>query len=323
MSGLPNFFCKLPMDLAERSRSSVLISAVAIVVMLALGILEFVAYSDPPAETQMVLEPHRAGRLAIHLSMDFKHARCETLNVEVKSSIFRKAAMDRTTHFDKSERDGGCRITGSARTEKAAGYIKIHLAQVTEDGKHKGPLEDVNLSHTVRYLSFTDELDVDKEKKVAGPTGYFHPLIHPKYGTAKVWTMYGPQDEQTAGMHSESNQHHDYNLQVVPKIEVSNELGYMYTWTESTYEYDRNQQEADAEAIKQTGTKPLAVTFHFQLSPITIKRQLQKITLMGALMNTWAMMGGVYVSALLFDGIVHRSKETFGFKKAHPFEKAF
>ena len=114
--------------------------------------------------------------------------------------------------------------------------------------------------------------------------------------------MYGPQDDQTAGMHSESNQHHDYNLQLVPTISAQGDMGYQYTWTENSY----SSQEVKSPASDDK--QPLAVTFHFQLSPMTVKSQRRQVTAMGLMMRLWSIVGGVYVMCMLLDRVLHSSK---------------
>ena len=67
--------------------------------------------------------------------------------------------------------------------DKAAGRIKVYVARKGKDGVMKPPVEDINLSHSVRYLSFTDTMDVSNEVKASGPSGGSHPLL------AKVLTL--------------------------------------------------------------------------------------------------------------------------------------
>ena len=115
------------------------------------------------------------------------------VRVEVSSSVFRKPPIDATSAFVKEDIAGpGCRITGSVALEKSAGRIKVYIA--TKDptaklnpdpdpdcdgkdatGKLRAPKDDLNLSHSVRYLSFTD--DMEAPDKTPSPISNNHNLI--------------------------------------------------------------------------------------------------------------------------------------------------
>ena len=129
----------------------------------------------------------------------------------------------------------------------------------------------------------------------------------------KLWEMYGPQDEQSAGMHADVNQHHAYNIQLVPMLSATGNMGYQYTWTENTYE--RNQplensgETNEGNSKENQKSKPLATTFHFQISPMTIKTMRKPVTLMELVMRLWSIVGGVYVMCMLLDRTVHSSKQ--------------
>ena len=135
--------------------------------------------------------------------------------------------------------------------------------------------------------------------------------MSPESAAGRIWEQYGPQDEQTAGMHAEFNHHHDYNLQLVPTINAVGTMGYRYTWTENSYErapQGPKVQGPETEAQAWAEGEPLAVGFHFQLSPMSIKTRRTVITLMELIMNLWSIVGGVYVMFMLLDGTVHSSK---------------
>lgn len=210
----------------------------------------------------------------------------------------------------------GCRLSGSLQLDKVSGKLKIYVAEKGIDGSLKAPKGDVNLSHNVRYLAFTDSLEATQEAKASGPHGKFHPLLE-KMDTEsagrRIWEQYGPQDEQTAGMHSEFNHHHDYSLQLVPTIASMGTMGYRYTWTENSYERtvkgEPKLKGPEIEAETWAEGEPLAVGFHFQLSPMSIKTHRTVITLMELIMNLWSIVGGVYVMCMLVDGTVHSSKK--------------
>lgn len=317
-----NLYLKMPADLVERSRSSVLVSILAITIMTVLCIAEVREFWAPPFESTLVVEPHRFGRLAVHLSLDLHNVPCKMVNIELKSAVFaRKPATDATKLFIQKPLTGtGCRVTGSARLDKSAGNVRIYFGN-HDEGRLVVPKEELNLSHAVRYLSFTDELEVSSEVKLSGPSGGYHPLVSTEgeragklhHAGQRLWEMYGPQDDQTAGMHSESNQHHDYNLQLVPTISAQGDMGYQYTWTEDSYA-SKASKEADSatsegqQPLTVTTKQPLAVTFHFQLSPITVKSQRRQVTPMGLMMRLWSIVGGVYVMCMLLDRVLHSSK---------------
>ena len=65
--------------------------------------------------------------------------------------------------------------------------------------------------------------------KASGGSGKVHPLTETMdmdSAGKRLWEMYGPQDEQSAGMHADFNHHHDYNLQLVPTISAAQQMGY-------------------------------------------------------------------------------------------------
>jgi len=300
-----NLYLRAPSDLLEKSRSSSIVSLLAVTIMGILCIAEVIEYFAPPYESTLTIEPHRFGRLAVHLSLDMHNIPCSLVNVELKSAVFeRKPPVDSTNDFVRKHLAGdACRITGSALLDKSAGHLRVFFMRKQRDGSKVVPEEELNLSHNVRYLSFTDDLDVSSETKVSGPSGGYHPLVSTDGESAgqRLWEMYGPQDDQTAGVHSESNQHHDYNLQLVPVISGAGALGYQYTWTENTYSVDWERAQG---AEVGEPSKPLAVTFHFQLSPMTIKSEKKVVTFMGLMMRLWSIVGGVYVMCMLLDRVL-------------------
>ena len=89
------------------------------------------------------------------------------VHVEVSSSIFRKPPVDATSNFQLEDISGpGCRLSGSLQLDKVSGKLKIYVAEKGKDGSLNAPKEDVNLSHNVRYLTFTDSLEATEETKV-------------------------------------------------------------------------------------------------------------------------------------------------------------
>ena len=95
------------------------------------------------------------------------------------------------------------------------------------------------------------------------------------------------------------NQHHDYNLQIVPSISAARAIGYQYTWTENTYS---NREEQVAKTVRADDI-PLAVTFHFQISGFMIKLQQQPMTIKGLMMRLWSIVGGVYVMCVYYNSL--------------------
>jgi len=75
-------------------------------------------------------------------------------------------------------------------------------------------------------------------------------------------------------MHADFNHHHDYNLQLVPTLSSVGLTGYRYTWTENSYEREVKGPLVagpETEAASFEEGEPLAVGFHFTISPMSIK----------------------------------------------------
>ena len=88
----------------------------------------------------------------------------------------------------------------------------------------------------------------------------------------------GPVDQEE-GIHTDDNLSHDYGLQLVPTITADGQRSYQYTWTEATW---------------KDHTSP-SITFHLELSPITMKFQQQYSTLYEKFISISTILGGVYV----------------------------
>ena len=93
----------------------------------------------------------------------------------------------------------------------------------------------------------------------------------------------GPVDQEE-GIHTEDNQSHEYSLQLVPTIGTDQQRSYQYSWTETTY---------------PSGKEAPGITFHVELSPITMKFHRQQSTTYQQFLRVCTICGGVYVMFLL------------------------
>merc|ERR1711908_150238 len=124
-----NLFPKVQEGIYDKSTSSIVLTALASLAMIILVGLEIQEFLSPGEIADLVVEPHRAGDLVVHLDMELTHVPCHFVKITTDSVLQELQEVevtrwtDQFTFKDIQENfDGedwqGCRLTGGTRLAK-------------------------------------------------------------------------------------------------------------------------------------------------------------------------------------------------------------
>ena len=232
--------------------------------------------------------------------MEFNHIPCPALKI-YRETQGRSIEIARWTdqfsfktidvhegHTDEEEEHHhveGCRLTGSTAVAKQPGNIRVEVSQGNTVGVQRGRTSDWNLSHKVHHLAFTDEENVSDNLKKASGFGHTKPDLN-EFDDVDLFAAAGPGDQEE-GIHTDDNLCHEYGLQLVPTIGSETQRSYQYSWTETTY------------PATWRGVEVPGITFHLEISPISIKLHRQQSTTYQLFLRICTICGGVYVMFLI------------------------
>eukprot|EP01123_Difflugia_compressa_P003078 TRINITY_DN13947_c0_g1_i1.p1 TRINITY_DN13947_c0_g1~~TRINITY_DN13947_c0_g1_i1.p1 ORF type:complete len:198 (+),score=21.96 TRINITY_DN13947_c0_g1_i1:29-595(+) len=179
----------------------------------------------------------------------------------------------------KSQKDEGCRVTGSILLNRVAGNVNIVPGKlILQNSRYVVDseiyqLDNIfNLTHTIHHLAFGDE---------------YPGIINPLDGVKKLW-------EDTDG-----SPMYEYFLQIVPTL-------YETSWGLITDTNQYSVTEYVQKVIIQGGGVP-GIFFMYELSPIIVDYKEASHSFLHFLTNLCAIIGGVYTVASLLDSFIYHT----------------
>lgn len=293
-----DFYRRVPVDLTEPTAPGAIISIVAGVFMTALFVGEVWSYVSPPQRTDMFVAQDQDGsKLKVNFDMSFHKLPCFAMSFDVLDALGRhEMGMSGAVHKERLGTDGkrigewqssndmemgqqsseGCRVFGHVFVNKVPGnfHVSAHGLQhlvMRFMGGH------MNVQHTIHHLWIGDV-------EFHGDHGY-EGQLHPINGLAQL-------DEQTM--------HYEYHLDIVPTI--------FGAGSAKKAPEERSYQLAIAKHKQELppGNMPAAF-FRYQLSPITVRFDRERVSFIHFLTYVCAIVGGVYSVAGIVNGMVHRA----------------
>ncbi|GET91730.1 hypothetical protein, unknown function [Leishmania tarentolae] len=290
-----DFFRHIPRDLTESTTTGSVISIACVIVMVLLFSGEVISYVFPRTQSDMIIMPDLDEMHSIKVSMDitFPKMPCAILTVDILD-VLHNHMLNSMEHINRTRLDAsgkpisdghstddfvsveeGCRLEGYIKVAKVPGNFHIS----SHGRKHlvvKHFPHGINVEHIIHHLSF-GSVDVRTLSNKAA----LRPLDGKEYrsDTPKVY---------------------QYFIDIVPTIyekSFSTVYTYQFTGTSSSTPVQE----------KQMG----AVVFQHQLSPITVRYSLARVSLTHFLTYVCAIIGGVYTVAGLLSRFVHSSAVQF------------
>ncbi|AYU81957.1 Endoplasmic Reticulum-Golgi Intermediate Compartment (ERGIC)/Endoplasmic reticulum vesicle transporter, putative [Leishmania donovani] len=290
-----DFFRHIPRDLTEPTTAGSIISVACVVVMVLLFAGEVISYVFPRIQSDMIIMPDLDDRNTIKVSMDmtFPKMPCAVLTLDIldvlHNHMFNSMEHIARTRLDAAGQpisDGrssddfvsvaeGCRLEGYIKVAKVPGNFHISSHGRQHLLAQHFP-NGINVEHSIHHLSF-GTIDVKKLAKKAA----LHPLDGKEH-------------------RSEVPMVYQYFLDIVPTIYESSFS------TVHTYQFTGTSSSTPVPARQMA-----AVVFQYQLSPITVRYSLARVSLTHFLTYVCAIIGGVYTVAGLLSRFVHSSAAQF------------
>ncbi|KAL7699656.1 Endoplasmic reticulum vesicle transporter [Lotmaria passim] len=286
-----DFFRRIPKDLTEATTIGAVISIACVVVMVLLFTGEVISYVSPRVQSDLIIKPDLDSSSNIKVSLDitFHKMPCAILTLDIldvlHNHVFNSMEHITKTRLDERgnpitdgrlpeefvNRNEGCNLHGYTEVAKVPGnfHISAHGRQQLVVQNFPG---GINVEHTINHMSF-GSTDVKKLSKRA--------QLHPLDGTHQ---------------RSETPTVYQYYLDIVPTIyegTFSTSNTYQFTGTSSATTIGPNQM--------------AAVVFQYQLSPITVRYSLARVSFTHFLTYVCAIVGGVFTVAGLLSRFVHTS----------------
>ncbi|KAL3313161.1 Endoplasmic reticulum-Golgi intermediate compartment protein 3 [Cichlidogyrus casuarinus] len=181
---------------------------------------------------------------------------------------------------------GGCRFIGSVEVNKVAGSFHITPGQTMEFlNTHVHDLSNLNLEE----FDFQHRID----RLVFGAP--YPGLVSPLSGTHSTYNVTSPSQF--------------YFLKLVPTI-YSNEdqsslASYQYSVTslQKSTRYSRNLMSKQ----KEEGSGDAGIFFQYEISPVLVRISSERRSFLHFLVNTCAIIGGIYTVASMIDALLYRS----------------